>query len=259
MTMPLIRSTMETLVEARSHFDPSVSGAVKYSSEPVHNKSVDEVWRQEAVRSAHCFTEKGVYSRHGDMVEFSPQWLEDLSVADHEGIADFVKNHKESFWAIDGLWEALKHQCVSNNPRFAHLLRNFMLLWDTTTPHTFEESTEDCYSLHAISGLGGADIGSLSAEDIDRYRALAGFSVDAYLNRFYGRSNAAHPSGAPFVVAEIVYPGHYELQEPYRSMVWEHPEQAIPLIEYLKRGYVGDELAALLAENTPAAMSAGVL
>jgi hypothetical protein len=250
---------MEILAEARSHFDASVSGPVLYSATPVHDKGTDEVWTQEAVRSAHCLTEKGTYSRYGDLIEFSPSWLENLTVEDHEGIAVFVTKHKESFWAIDGLWETLRHQCMSSNPSYAYLLRNFLLLWDETTTHTFEESSEDCYSLHAISGLGGVDISALPAEDQVRYRALAGFAVDAYLANFYGRGHGPHPSGAPFVVDEIVYPGDYKVQEPYRSMVWEHPEQAVPLIEYLKRGYVGDELAALLAESTPAAMSAGVL
>jgi hypothetical protein len=250
---------MEIIAEARSHFDASVSGPVLYSVTPVHDKNTDEVWAQDAVRSAHCLTEKGVYSRYGELIEFSPSWLEDLTIEDHEGITFFVKKHKESFWAIDGLWEALRHQCMSNNPCYAYLLRNFMLLWDDTTTHSYVESTEDCYSIHAIAGLGGVDVRSLAVEEQGRYRALAGFAVDAYLANFYGRGHGPHPSGLPFAVDEIVYPGQYEVQEPYRSMVMKYPEQAEALIEYLKRGYVGDELTALLAENTPAAMSAGVL
>lgn len=250
---------MNILAEARSHFDASVSGPVLYSATPVHDKNTDEVWAQEAVRNAHCLTEKGVYSRYGDLIEFSSSWLEDLTIEDHEGITFFVKKHKESFWAIDGLWEALRHQCMSNNPYYAYLLRNFMLLWDDTTTHAYVESTEDCYSIHAISGLGGVDVGSLSSEEQGRYRALAGFAVDAYLANFYGRGHGPHPSGLPFAVDEIVYPGQYEVQEPYRSMVMSYPEQAEAMIEYLKRGYDGDELLELLKGSTPAVMATGVL
>lgn len=259
MTTPLIRSTMDILAEARSHFDASVRGPVLYSATPVHDKSTDEVWAIEAVRSAHCLTEKGVYSRYGDMIEFSPSWLEDLTVEDHAGIAAFVAKHKESFWAIDGLWESLRHQCMSNNPNYAYLLRNVLLLWDSTTPHSWVESTEDCYSIHAIAGLGGVDVRTLPSKEQDGYRALAGFAVDAYLSDFYGRGHGKHPSGLPFAVDEIIYPGHYEVQEPYRSMVLEYPEQAKAIIEYLKRGYDGDDLLELLAVGTPAVMFAGVL
>lgn len=258
MTTKPIQDTMEIIAEARSHFDASVSSAVKYSETPVYDDSVEKFWRLSAVSNAVVYTEKGVYSRYGDTLEFSPSWLEDLTVEDHRNIAAFVKAHRESFWAIDGLFTALIHQCISSNPDYTYLLRNFMLLWDDTTSHTKVESTEDCYSLHAISGIGNVDVSALPVEQQRVYRALAGFAVDAYLNRFYGRGHAAI-NGTPFVVDEIIYPGYYAVQEPYRSMVLEHPEQAEAMIHYLKCGYDGDELWGLLKESTPAVMSAGVL
>ena len=261
-SIALIKQTMEVIAEAASHFDASVSGAVKYSFETATGRSTADFWKYEFIRNAYCLTEKGTKSRYsslGEDPEFSPEWLIHLSEEDHRKIADFVEKHRESFWAIDGMFNALKHQCLSTVPRFSYLLRNFILLWDDTTSHTLSESTEDCYSLHAISGLGGVDISILTAEEQERYRALAGFSVDAYLNRFYGRGHAPYPEGNPFAVDEIVYPGYYEVQEPYRSMVLAHPEQAESMIEYLHRGYQADELWELLAQSTPVAMSIGVL
>jgi hypothetical protein len=250
---------MEIIAEARLHFDASVSGSVKYSPTLVSDETTEFFWATHAVSNAYCLTEKGKYSRYGEEPIFSTEWLAHLSVEDHERIAAFIVKHKESFWAIDGLFTAMNHECLSNNPRFAYLLRNFLLLWDHTTNLALRIESEDCYSLHAISGIGGVDVSSLSAEDQDSYRALAGFAVESYLADFYGRGHGQHPSGLPFAVDEIVYPGHYEVQEPYRSMVLEHPEQASAMIEYMKRGYVGDELAALLKENTPAVMATGVL
>jgi hypothetical protein len=258
-TPEMIERTMVLIAEARLHFDASVSGPVKYSPTLVSDETTEFFWATLAVNSAYLLTEKGKHSRYGEEPVFSPEWLAHLSVEDHKNIAVFIRKHKESFWAIYGLLTAISHECLSDNPRFAYTMRNFLLLWDSTNSIVLGVESEDCYSLHAISGIGGVDVSSLSAEEQERYRALAGFAVESYLANFFGRGHGPHPAGFPFAVDEIVYPGHYEVQEPYRSMVLEHPEQARAMIEYMKRGYEGNDLAALLKKNTPAVMATGVL
>lgn len=255
----MIAETMQIVAAASSHFDPSVSGKVQYSEEPLRYYTVHDFWHNALTKNDYCLTEKGEHSRYGLDARFSPEWLDHLSVEDHERIAIFIRNHKDSFWAIDGMVSALAHECLSSNPRFAFLLRNFILLWDNTTSHVLSKETEDCYSLHAISGISGVDISALPGNEQDRYGALAAFAVDAYLSDFYGQGHAPHPSGRPFAVDEIVYPGHYEVQEPYLSMVMKYPEQGSSMIRYMSLGYTGDELETLLADCTPATMSVGIL
>jgi hypothetical protein len=255
-TLEATRQTMEVIAEAMSHFDPSVHGKVTYAHESVGNLSVDEYWEQEFARNVWVLTEKGEHSRYGNASTFDPDWLRFITAEDHQRIAAFTQANSKSYWSMDGMFIALQHQIVSSNPSYAHTLRNFLLLHAEIREHVLLHETEDCYTRGVVQGLGGEDIGTLSMKDQEGYRALAVFSVEAYLAQLCGRH------GRPNAVQEVTFPGDYAVQEPFRSMVWEHPNQVMFMIEYLTTSYTsGDEqhLLELLAKNTPTPLLAGLL
>lgn len=247
--------TMNALAEAVLHFDPSVSnGPVPYSESPVVRMTAVECWRLRVSRMAWSMTDQGVNSRYGSPPQFDVSWLDDISDEEHAGVEDFIRTHRYSFWAIDGLFDALLHQIMNNSSSYRYLLRNFILLWDSSNARAM--GREDCYSLCSIKGVSGVDIGSLTADEQHRYAALVGFNTAAHIEGFMGYKDN------PAVLHEETIPMRITVLEPYRSMVWEYPQHNQFVIDYLKRGYrAGDEIliAELLPDIAATALNEGVL
>lgn len=249
-----VQQTLELVTEALSHFDASAFDEVEYSSEPVTTESVQEVWQKDVDRHLWSFTHKGTMTRYGDEPVFSPDWMNGLTEHDHRSIAAFVEKNKFDFWAINSLAEAMIHPVLSLDPEYRYLLQNLLLLWDST--NQMIEERYDCYTLPAIRGIGCVNVGALSSDEQDGYRALAGFAAVTYIAGLDGKD------GDPDVVREVIVPGSYVVQEPYRSMALKYPNQTGFMFRYLKDSYSeGDEhhLAELLAQNTPAPLMIGLL
>jgi hypothetical protein len=253
-TLATVMRTMRLIADAKSHFDASVRGPVTYSPEPVTNMRADLIWQDGIKRMGWSMTDKGEHSRHGADPRFSPLWFSDLNEEDHRNIEEFIKGHQTSFWAIEGLFEALLHQCLNSMDDYRYLLRNFMLLWDSTNSRVTE--SEDCYSFSAIKGIGAVDVSSLPQDEQAPYFALSAFAVEAE------KAGLGMRDSAPYVVREHIMPMRWVVQEPYRSMVMQYPYHGGFILDYLTRGYTeGDEqeLASLLADDVPAVVSAGML
>ena len=253
-TLETTMRTMSLVAEAKSHFDASVRGPVTYSPEPVTNMSADAVWQDGISRMGWSMTDQGKNSRYGDDPRFSPLWFSNLTDEDHANIVTFINSHRESFWAIEGLFESLLQQCLNSKSDYGFLLRNFLLLWDSTNSNVIE--SEDCYSYSAIKGTGSVDVANLPKEEQERYHSLAIFAVKSYLAGLDGND------GDPNVVQEDIWPMRYIVQEPYRSMVLDYPSHYMFILDFLSRGYTdGDEekLAELLAQNTQPLLTVGML
>lgn len=249
-----ILRTMDAIAEANLRFDTSASGDVQYSHALISDVTTEDYWEFAAARNVRNRTSDGEYSRYGLEPVFTPSWLNGLSDENHHDIEVFLRDHAKSFWAVDGLTEALLHQCMSTDPAYAYLLRNFMLLWDDTTRHVIE--SDDCYSLCAIKGIGGVDVRALPLDQREGYRALAGFAVISYIAGLDGEDDEL------FVVAEDVVSSSYAVQEPFRSMVMKYPSHTQFIFDYLTAGYSpGDHerLLELLQQRTPTPLISGLL